>query len=134
MSVAVRQEVCMGRRRLVLGELNLRPGEKVNKPDKAEELANRVLELFDLEVDEDQFEVMCDVVENTALNKNGVLKDHRSLAGICAEVSQAKVPDDVRTALLLVLLKDRFKEMRAKAHEVSRRPENTEEHPRQANR
>jgi hypothetical protein len=117
----------MTRRRLVLGDLNLRGGEKAERPDKAEEIANRIIEAFDLEVDDEQFDVMCDVIENTALNKHGDIKDHRSLAGVCAEVAQAKVPDDIRTALLLVLLKNRFKEMRETMHEVASRDALTEE-------
>lgn len=117
----------MGRRKLALDGLDLKPGAQApNKPDKAEEIANRILEMFDLEVDDDQFDAMCDLIEEVALNKHGDLKDHRSLTAICAHVAQVKVPDDVRTALLLVLLKDRFKNMRARLAHVAARDDTKE--------
>ena len=117
----------MTRRRLVLGDLDLHPGQKAERPDKAEDIANKILAAFDLDVDDEQFEVLCDVVESVALNKHGDVKDHRSLAGVCAEAAQAKVPDDVRTALLLVLLKEQFKTLRERMHEVASRDALTEE-------
>jgi hypothetical protein len=115
----VGKEVGVARKRLMLNALDLSPGERVGEHDRAEELANRVLDQFGLEVDDDQFEVLCDAIEETALNKNGDVKDHRSLAAVCAHVAQAKIPDDVRTALLLVLLKDHFKRMRTRLAEVA---------------
>jgi len=113
----------MGRKRLLLNDLDLAAGDGVQEVDWAEELANRILESFDLDVSDEQFEVMCEVIEGVALDKRGEVKDHRPLTAVCVRVGQAKLSDDVRTAMLLVLLKDRFKKMRGRIAKVATQEE-----------
>lgn len=101
----------MGRRKLVLDDLDL-GSSPVEPEDRAEEVANRILDTFALNLSDTQFDVLCDLIEAEALDQRGEIKDNRSVSGVCRAVANAEVPDDVRVALLLVLLKDPFRRVR----------------------
>lgn len=104
----------MGRRKLVLDNLNLGQSTEDETADRAEEVANRILDTFGLEVSDPQFDTVCEVLDHVALNRQGEIKDHRSISAVCKAISDADLPDMVRVALLLVLLKDPIRDVRGR--------------------
>jgi hypothetical protein len=102
----------MGRRKLALSNLDLGQGTPDEVVDRAEEVANRVLDTFGLNVSDTQFENLCDLFDDVALNSDGEIKDNRSVTGVCRAVADAEIPDDVRVAVLLVLLKEPLRRVR----------------------
>lgn len=101
-------------RRLAVGIHELRPRQPVEDSDRAEEIANRLLDTFRLDVNDVQFDELCETIERTALREDGAVKDHRSITGVCRAVAESRLPDDVRAAVLLVLLKEPFRRVKAR--------------------
>ncbi len=101
----------MGRRKLVLANLDL-GSTASEESDRAEEVANRILDTFGLEVSDTAFDSLCEVLDAVALNRAGEVKDTRSVRATCRAVAKAELPDDVRVAVLLVLLKESFRRVR----------------------
>ena len=91
--------------------------------DRAEDLANRILDKFDLDVLNDrQFDTLCDVLDQVALTGGGRMRRTRSVTKVCRAVGHAKLPSQIKAALLLTLLnRDHFRPLRAQLATVAAR-------------
>jgi len=93
----------------------------VEEVDRAEEAANRILEAFSLDeghmLNDDQFDRLCDIIEEAGRFPAPVK--------VCGQLANARLPQDVVTAVLLTLLKDHFKRMRERLARRAQPPADT---------
>lgn len=104
-------------------DLGLMPGAKYIEEDKSEDIANRLLNEFDLRVkNDDQFDTICEILDRTAVTPKGKVRTKRSLTKVCREIGVAALPEKVKAALLVTLLdRDHFRPIRKRLVDTAKK-------------
>ena len=87
--------------------------------DPAEDFANTILDKYDLECSESEFECLCELLEDVALTKRGTRRstEHIKVGRVCVRVGEAPLNQNLRTALLLTILSGHFSMVSGHAEE-----------------